>query len=158
MLQPCENLTGLQLPLAGILRAPDVVILSLKAESENSVQLLKRNGPALQRGDGFYSIKGGRAERATQPPRWEQLLIRIFPSQHSTSTARYWWLPWETHFRNIQMCSDTFTDDFVTAWKHLFWRSCSTDPTLVTEYNSFANAILSISFILPLLPHYSWVL
>ena len=158
MLQPCENLTGLQLPLAGILWAPDVVILTLKTELENLVRLLKRNGPALQRDDWFYSIEGGRAARATQPPRQEQLLIRILPSQHSSSTSHYWWLPWETHFRNIQKCSDTFTDDFLMAWKHLFWRSCGTDPTLVTECNSFSNTVLSISFISLLLNHCSWIL
>lgn len=101
-----------------------------------------------------FTLRGS-SERAAQPPPWgEQLLIPIFPS----STLPYWWLPWETHFKNIQICSDTFTHDFLVAWKHLFWGSCSTDPTLVTEYNSFCNTVLSISFILLLLNHYSWVL
>lgn len=101
-----------------------------------------------------FTLRGS-SERAAQPPPWgEQLLIPIFPS----STLPYWWLPWETRFKNIQICSDTFTHDFLVAWKHLFWGSCSTDPTLVTEYNSFCNTVLSISFILLLLNHYSWVL
>lgn len=100
-----------------------------------------------------FTLKGS-SERAAQPPWGEQLLIPIFPS----STLPYWWLPWETHFKNIQMCSDTFTHDSLVAWKHLFRKSCSTDPTLVTECDSFCNTILSISFILLLLNHYSWIL
>lgn len=56
------------------------------------------------------------------------------------------------------MCSDTFTHDFLVEWKHLFRKSCSTDPTLVTEHNSSCNTVLSISFILLFLNHYSWVL
>lgn len=48
VLQPCEDLTGLQLPQAGIWGAPDVLfVLSLKTGFGNLVGVLKRNSPVL---------------------------------------------------------------------------------------------------------------